>query len=742
MNKKLHGWIDRHPQATFTLVAFLLIGTLFTLNGYHTSTPKTVIANTTKLSVAAQVNDLTYATDLTSLTPNKTRVSSGLLPVTVLSTDQYAKLLTDSPVILDATINPDTRITASSIRDSKGKTNIYATYFLPSQSDSLLSQYTVAKANVTVTPPSAGTSTSLSYSRYSYLQDPTSTVAPTVGTTGVLPAWLKILIMFTLFISVVLFFARRAQRKSIIELKKQPGGGQASIPKDRFSDVAGVDEALEEMQETVMLLTNPRTFAKTGGRVSKGVLLVGPPGTGKTLLARAVAGEAGVPFFAQEGSSFMELYVGTGPKRVRELFAKARKHPEGAIIFIDEIDAIGKARRGSSNSSSNDEQESTLNQILVEMDGFTQDDNIIVIAATNRVDTLDSALTRSGRFGKQVQVPLPDRVGREAILKIHARNKPIDKDVDFSQIAKRTSGVSGADIAELVNEAALKAGREGRDTITFADFDEATAITFMGKPRKSAVVTEHDQKVTAYHEAGHVIAAMIEEHANRPVSVSIIPRGPAGGVTWMSESDDIFLTRNKALADLTVSLAGRAGEEVFLDGEYTSGPSSDLRNATDRAISMITQYGMNEESLMSVSEGWLSTGGEITDSTAKAVEKLLQEALVKARKIIADNRELFQSIVDNLLIHKTLIEPQLLAIQGGAKTVDPVAKPKRKRKTVELKNPLKGSIQKVGDAIFPSGSDGDDEETLLKVPTFKKKRKADAHGISLDANDSDDSKKG
>lgn len=738
MNKKLHAWIDRHPQATFTIVALVLVGTLFGLNGYHTSTPKTVIANTTKLSVATQVNDLTYATDLTSLTSNKARVSSGLLPVTVLSTDEYLKLVIDSPVILDATINPDTRITASSIRDSAGKTNIYASYFLPSQSDSLLNQYTSAKANVTVTPPSAGTSSSLSYTRYSYLQDTASSAGPTVGITGEIPIWLKILTMFTLFLSVVFFFARRSQRKALVELKKRPGGGQASIPKDRFSDIAGVDEALEELQETVMLLTNPRTFFKTGGRVSKGVLLVGPPGTGKTLLARAVAGEAGVPFFAQEGSSFMELYVGTGPKRVRELFAKARQHPDGAIIFIDEIDAIGKARRGSSNSSANDEQESTLNQILVEMDGFSQDDNIIVIAATNRVDTLDPALTRSGRFGKQVQVPLPDRVGREAILKVHSRNKPIDKDVDFAQIAKRTSGVSGADIAELVNEAALKAGREGRDTITFADFDEATAITFMGKPRKSAVVTEHDQKVTAYHEAGHVIAAMVEEHANRPVSVSIIPRGPAGGVTWMSESDDIFLTRNKALAVLTVSLAGRAGEEVFLNGEYTSGPSSDLQNATGIAIDMITKYGMTEDSLMSVSEGWLSTGAEITDSTAKAVEKLLQEALVKARRLITDNRELFQSIVDNLLIHKTLIEPQLIAIQKGAKTVDAVVKAKRKRKATTLSNPLKGSIQKVGDAIFPSNDD-EDEETILKVPTFRKKRKADAHGITLDANESKNS---
>lgn len=711
--KRINNFVDLHPKITFLLGLGLLVASFSFLENYHIQSTKTVITKAS-LSNSTQVNDLTYASDLTSLTPNSIRKESGLLPVFVLSDAEYKTVISSSKGIVDATINPDTRITAVSIKDTVGKINIYATYFLPSESSTLLTEYTKANANVQITPPYTPSTSSLTYlARYGYLQNPVagSPTAPSVTTTGQIPIVWRIGILFVVLMSLVLFIKYRSNRKHLTEALVDPASGKATPPPVRFKDVAGADEAVDELREAVMLLKNPKAFESVGAKVNKGILLVGPPGTGKTLLAKAVAGEAGVPFFSQGGSDFMNMYVGVGAKAVRDLFAKARKHPEGAIIFIDEIDTIGKARKGKDSPQTHDEQEGTLNALLKEMDGFEDRGNLIVIGATNRQDTLDPALVRSGRFGKEVQVPLPDRIGREAILKVHASNKPLESDVDLQAIAKRTPQLSGAALADLVNEAALRAGREGRKKLDASDFDEAVAIAYMGKPRKSAYVTEHDEKVTAYHEGGHTLVAMLDKDSKRPVSVSIVPRGLAGGITWLEQTDDVFLTRKAALADLAVSLGGRAAEEIFLNGEFTSGASSDLQGATASATDMITKYGMTDGSLMSVSEGWLATGGEITDSTAKAVETLLQEAREKARNMIRDNTPLLENLVKNLLVHKTLIESQLEEIRNGATEVTPVKSKGVAKKMIpgiidSIKDTFDGFIDTAGDIMTPDEEAG------------------------------------
>ena len=452
--------------------------------------------------------------------------------------------------------------------------------------------------------------------------------------------------------------------------KKDSDADASNIPNTRFTDVAGADEAIEEMQELVDFLKFPEKFSRVGAVAPRGALLVGPPGTGKTLLARAVAGEAGVPFYSVAGSDFVEMYVGVGAKRVRELFAKARKHEEGAIIFIDEIDAVGRARGSAANTSSNSEGENTLNALLVEMDGFAKS-NVIVLGATNRDDILDKALLRPGRLDRRVQVPLPDRAGRERILEVHTAKRPLEEGISLNLIARRTPGMSGAELAQLVNEASMVAAREGRDIITAEDFDAAVATVAMGKARLSAVVTEHDRLVTAWHEAGHTVAAMVLPDADEPVSVSIIPRGPAGGVTWMAQGDDLFLTRKRAFARLVVALGGRAAEEILLDGEFTSGPHGDLTAATQTAMAMVTQYGMTDTGLMIRSEGLLSTGSRITDDTIEAVEALLAEALNMARVTLAAHRDLLQAVVDGLLENDNLSHKDLLDIQEGVETFAP-----------------------------------------------------------------------
>lgn len=439
-----------------------------------------------------------------------------------------------------------------------------------------------------------------------------------------------------------------------------------------FADVAGADEAKEELEEVVAYLKNPDKFHAMGAKASKGILLAGPPGTGKTLLAKAVAGEAGVPFYATSGADFVEMYVGVGAKRVREIFRAAEKHPEGAIIFIDEVDAVGRARKGGENGS-NQEQENTLNALLVELDGFTKR-KVVLIAATNREDLLDKALTRPGRLDRKVIVPTPDRRARELILRVHAQDKPLSEEVDLTSVALRTPGMSGAELAQVVNEACLIAVRDDREIVYQMDFDHAVATVVMGKARTSAIVTEFDRTVTAWHEAGHTVSALVLPDADDPVSVTIVPRGPAGGFTWMSGNDDSFLTRRKAYAQLIVAMSGRAAEEMLMDGEFTSGPHGDLQSATQTALAMVTHYGMTHHGLMVKSDGLLSTGSNVTDSTVVAVEELLAEALTQARSILHTYSELFNAIVAELLVEDTLKQDDLQRLKDahtGAETIVP-----------------------------------------------------------------------
>ncbi|MEO6120662.1 MAG: AAA family ATPase, partial [Acidimicrobiales bacterium] len=418
----------------------------------------------------------------------------------------------------------------------------------------------------------------------------------------------------------------------------------AEVPTTRFTDVVGVDEAVSELAEVVEFLHSPERFANAGARVPHGFLLVGPPGTGKTLLARAVAGEAGVPFFALSGSDFVETYVGVGASRVRQVFDAARKLGR-AIVFIDEIDAVGKARTSGPSGGGAEERENTLNQLLVEMDGFTKS-GIIVLAATNRGDVLDPALTRPGRFDRRVVVPAPDRVGRTKILELYSRSRKFAPDVDMVALGRRTPGLTGADIEFLVNEAALVAARRDSDVITAADLQDALATAVLGRERRSAVITDRDRRITAWHESGHAVAALVLPHADDPVSVTIVPRGIAGGVTWMGGNDNSFLTRTEAESRLVVSMGGRAAEEIHLKGDFTQGASSDFASATHLAVAMVTEYGMSE--LGVASRAALTPFGTHSDEVNTAVSAMLERALGTARQVVADNLGLMQTLVDQL----------------------------------------------------------------------------------------------
>jgi cell division protease FtsH len=446
----------------------------------------------------------------------------------------------------------------------------------------------------------------------------------------------------------------------------QKGKGLATeVPETRFGDIAGASETVDELREVVEYLHAPARFAAAGATVPRGFLLVGPPGTGKTLLARAVAGESGVPFFALSGSDFVETFVGVGAARVRKVFERARKC-DRAIVFIDEIDAIGKARGSGPSSGANDEREGTLNALLVEMDGFDES-NVIMLGATNRPDVLDPALTRPGRFDRQIAVPAPDRRGRTAILELHARGRRLDPGVDLVGLGRRTAGLSGADLAFLVNEAALEAARARATVITDAHFDAALATAVLGKERRSAVISERDRRITAFHETGHALAALLLPEADDPVSVTIIPRGIAGGVTWMSGDDDAYMTRHQARARLTVMLAGRAAEERLLDGDFTQGASGDLKAATDLATAMITDYGMGSMGLAALSSERLSAGTTVDEVNAE-VNRMLERALTEARRLLDDNAGLLESVAGALLSEETLSLADLQRIRAEVET--------------------------------------------------------------------------
>ena len=486
------------------------------------------------------------------------------------------------------------------------------------------------------------------------------------------PAWWMSLLgsAIPIIILVVLFF--------FIMQQTQGGGGRVmNFGKSRaklmgegnvkvsFKDVAGAEEAKQELEEVVEFLKDPGKFTTIGAKIPKGVLLAGPPGTGKTLLAKAVAGEAGVPFFTISGSDFVEMFVGVGASRVRDLFTQAKKNAP-CIIFIDEIDAVGR-QRGAGLGGGHDEREQTLNQLLVEMDGFGANEGIITIAATNRPDILDPALLRPGRFDRQVIVGRPDLRGREAILKVHARNKPLADDVDLKTIAKKTPGFTGADLNNLLNEAALLAARLNKKVITMAEVEEASEKVSMGPERRSHIVSEKDRKLTAYHESGHAIVAHLLPHADPVHKVTIIPRGAAGGYTMMLPTEEQnYKTKSQLLADIRVALGGRIAEALILD-EISTGASGDLQSVTNTARAMVTRWGMSDELgpiVFGEQQEQVFLGKnlghernyseEIAAKIDAEIHRIVEEAYKDVRKLLSDNEKFLHDMANALLEEETI----------------------------------------------------------------------------------------
>ena len=443
---------------------------------------------------------------------------------------------------------------------------------------------------------------------------------------------------------------------------KMMGDGNVKV---KFSDVAGAEEAKQELTEVVEFLKDPGKFTSIGATIPKGVLLAGPPGTGKTLLAKAVAGEAGVPFFTISGSDFVEMFVGVGASRVRDLFGQAKKNAP-CIIFIDEIDAVGR-QRGAGLGGGHDEREQTLNQLLVEMDGFGANEGIITLAATNRPDILDPALLRPGRFDRQVVVGRPDLHGREAILKVHARNKPLADDVDLKTIAKKTPGFTGADLSNLLNEAALLAARLNKKVITMAELEEASEKVSMGPERRSHIVSEKDRKLTAYHESGHAIVAHLLPHANPVHKVTIIPRGYAGGYTMMLPKEEHdYKTKAQLLADIRVALGGRIAEALVL-GDISTGASGDLQSVTNTARSMVTRWGMSdtlgpivfgeqqEQVFLGKNIGHeRNYSEEVASKIDVEIHHIVDEAYRDVEQLLTDNMDFLHNMAKALLEEETI----------------------------------------------------------------------------------------
>lgn len=491
--------------------------------------------------------------------------------------------------------------------------------------------------------------------------------------------WSSVLSILGLVIVCVVFF--------IIMRSAMNGGGRtmsfaktkarvSTNIKVRFDDVAGAEEEKVELAEVVEFLKQPKKFSDLGARIPKGVLLIGPPGTGKTLFAKAVAGEAGVPFFSVSGSDFVEMYVGVGASRVRDLFDVAKRN-QPCIIFIDEIDAVGR-HRGAGLGGGNDEREQTLNQILVQMDGFEGNDGVVVIAATNRSDILDPALTRPGRFDRQVYVNLPDVKGREQILKVHARNKPMAPDVNFKTVARLTAGFSGADLANVLNEAAILAARADKKFITNAELFESIDKVTMGPAKKSKVVTESDKRLTAYHESGHCILAKLCENCDPVHEVTIIPRGNAGGFTMTRpDSDRSYYSRNFMLDDICMSLGGRVAEELVIK-DISSGAASDIKQATKFARLMVAELGMSEKlGLISYSDDSqpmfigrdMATHNSYSEETAKLIDDEVREIVStqheRARKLLSENRSILDNMARVLIERETIYAEEVDMLLDG-----------------------------------------------------------------------------
>ena len=488
---------------------------------------------------------------------------------------------------------------------------------------------------------------------------------------SVLVSWFPMIIL----IAVWIFFMRQMQA----------GGGKAlSFGKSRarlmsdqsvrvtFEDVAGIDEAKDELSEIVEFLRNPKKFTRLGGRIPKGVLLMGPPGTGKTLLARAIAGEAGVPFFSISGSDFVEMFVGVGASRVRDLFVQGKKNAP-CIIFIDEIDAVGR-HRGAGLGGGHDEREQTLNQLLVEMDGFESNEGVILISATNRPDVLDPALLRPGRFDRQVVVSMPDIRGREKILRVHMKKTPIGPDVEPNTLARGTPGFSGADLENLVNEAALIAAKQSKEHLEMADFEEAKDKVYLGLERKSKVLSEEDKKTTAYHEGGHAMVARFLPETDAVNKITIIPRGRAAGVTWFLPEERDFKYKDQLESELSVAFGGRAAEEIVF-GRISTGAANDIKQATDLAQKMIRSWGMSDNLgplSYEVGEEQIFLGREIaqhrdySEQTAQRIDseisRLIDSAYNRAKTILTENLDILHRLAAMLVEKETVMGKELDAL--------------------------------------------------------------------------------
>jgi cell division protease FtsH len=471
----------------------------------------------------------------------------------------------------------------------------------------------------------------------------------------------------------------------------QAGGGKAmsfgksrarllseSANKVTFADVAGIDEAKDELEEIIAFLKDPKKFQKLGGRIPKGVLMMGPPGTGKTLLAKSIAGEAGVPFFSISGSDFVEMFVGVGASRVRDLFEQGKKHAP-CIIFIDEIDAVGR-HRGAGLGGGHDEREQTLNQLLVEMDGFESNEGVIIIAATNRPDVLDPAIMRPGRFDRRIVVSRPDVRGREGILKVHTKKVPLGDDVDLEVIARGTPGFVGADLENLVNEAALLAARQDKDLVTMVDFEMAKDKVLMGTERRSMVISDHEKKTTAWHEAGHALVAKLLEKNSDPVhKVTIIPRGPALGLTQqLPKEDRLSMNRDFAKARLAVLMGGRVAEEITF-GQFTTGASNDIKQASNLARRMVTEFGMSDkigpihfgsdEESVFLGKEFSSSRRTYSESVAQLIDDEIKHFVLEghevAKQLLSEHRDTLDKLAQALLDRETLDAEDVDAVVGG-----------------------------------------------------------------------------
>mgnify|MGYP005770890449 CR=1 FL=1 len=514
---------------------------------------------------------------------------------------------------------------------------------------------------------------------------------------GVLISWFPMILL----IGVWIFFMRQASsgNNKAMSFGKSRARLVENTKKVTFADVAGADESKQELEEIIDFLKDPTKFQRLGGKIPKGVLLVGPPGTGKTLLAKAVAGEANVPFFSISGSDFVEMFVGVGASRVRDMFAQAKKNAP-CLLFIDEIDAVGR-HRGAGLGGGNDEREQTLNQLLVEMDGFEPNENVILIAATNRPDVLDPALLRPGRFDRQVTVSNPDIKGREEILKVHVRNVPLAKDVDLSVIARGTPGFSGADLANLVNEAALLAARKNKNKVTSKDFDDAKDKVLMGNERKSMAMDEKEKTLTAFHEAGHAICSLFVPDTDPIHKATIIPRGRAlGMVQQLPEKDQYSYSRSKMMSRLVILMGGRVAEELkFGYNAVTSGASSDIAAATNLARSMVTEWGMSDELgpvLYAENSGEVFLGKSVTqnknmsEDTARIVDaeikRFVTHGYEEAKRILTEKRKEWEMLSQALIEYETLTGDEIKAVLKGEKidksSESPVAAEKRTHSSV------------------------------------------------------------